>query len=295
VGFNISGIINSGATEKAILDFENEFNIKLKPIKNKVAFYEATNSKYESKFVDFYFTDKGFIAFCDNNLFKSGSIRQLSETNKSEIIHFDFSETSMAFYIEKYTNGSSEWKTGVLFEEKFTHIGDNILNINENTDVIFDTFSKLTEEYLGFNFGKMNLEVNVKRFEFISENDRIYNKRMIEFRLLSFFIILSLAPIIMLNKRWLLAVTTFLILSFLRHNILKSVLSKLPETPVSLIFLIGVVLCIFGSYSSLTYFYILIASTYILINILLLFKYLSFTFKLNTIDLKFLVEKNNPS
>jgi hypothetical protein len=169
MGFNISGIINSKMSDKAVIQFEERFDLKLERIDEVITLAQASENKYDSAYVDFYFTRKGYIVFFDNNLTKRAKLDILSEDSDSEIIHFDFSETSMAFIFRKYNKGSFEWKFGALWEGEYQTIGDNMLGIDENTDIIFDTFSKLTEDYLDFNFGKMEDTIKLFRFKIISK------------------------------------------------------------------------------------------------------------------------------
>jgi hypothetical protein len=117
--------------------------------KGQVTFEDATYYNDDAFIFDIYETDKGSLILCDSEMVSDNMARKLSEG--TEVMTYRMSETSMTFMFEKYTNGSLLWEDSAVFEEEVQRMGEAMV-IKEDEDVVFTTFPKLTQEYVGIDF-----------------------------------------------------------------------------------------------------------------------------------------------
>jgi hypothetical protein len=161
MGFNLFGfLIKTSVQDKTV--FEQSLNLELKDA--GLTFLEdAMLNKYGSPYFDVYKTDNGTIIFCDDSYYDNDpGLAKLSL--EADVITFNMSETSMGFFFKQFSNGALQWEEGILFEETIRRMGEDHLQITDKTDVVFDTFAKITTEYLGINIHQVDPAEEVRRY-----------------------------------------------------------------------------------------------------------------------------------
>lgn len=159
MGFRLYGYLVKGPGP-VLPALEASFGRAIKE-ETKVSFEKATLNKHDPDHLDVFHTEKGFLILCDVKAVNEKTAARLSEGTES--LTFQLSETSMTFMFEKYKDGQLVWEDGALFEGKLTRMG-RTLPIDENTDVVFDTFPELTREFTGVGFHGIELSEQVTRY-----------------------------------------------------------------------------------------------------------------------------------
>ena len=164
MGMNISGFVTNQNLSKKIELIEKSVSERFKlEYETDVTFEKAASLSSKEKNIDFYFTDLGTLALCDGVINTAHKFREITDEN-IELYKFELYEFSMKFKFTKYHNKAKEWSILYVFEEELKIFGENYLNITQNDDVIFGTFSKLVEGLIGISFEKIDFNENWKRY-----------------------------------------------------------------------------------------------------------------------------------
>lgn len=174
MGVNISGFVINRNLKEEIPVIEETLGIKLK-FENKIHGSEASCSKYNSKFIDIQFTEKGTLVYMDDPYFNSNGFGKLAGTDY-ELMSFRFSETAMVFGWQFFGNTQNE-SMWIMYDDGFKinrrekeatlNFGDKAIKISENKDIVFDVFGEITEAMIGINFNHLS-EHEAARYSVIS-------------------------------------------------------------------------------------------------------------------------------
>ncbi|ANE51303.1 hypothetical protein [Flavisolibacter tropicus] len=161
MGYNLSGfLIKPAVTNKAIL--EQALGWELVD-ETTVTFEEATLNKYDNAFVDIYHTASGTLVLSDMAYYeREQGLKQISK--EGELVVFGLSETAMVFFFQKFAGGELLWEDGISMDGEIQRMGNSELQLDEDTDIVFDTFGDLSADYLGTNFHEVPLETSVMRY-----------------------------------------------------------------------------------------------------------------------------------
>ena len=161
MGYNLSGLlIKPAVTDKTLL--EQALGWKLVD-ETTVSFEEASLNKYDNAYVDIYHTAQGTLVLSDQAFYeREQGLKQLSKGG--ELLVFGLSETAMVFFFQQFAGGQLQWEDGVSMDGEGERLGNSHLNLDEDTDIVFDTFGELTVRYLGANFHQVPLETPITRY-----------------------------------------------------------------------------------------------------------------------------------
>ncbi|MDB4727359.1 hypothetical protein OAF63_01095 [Saprospiraceae bacterium] len=172
MGLNISGFIINRNLKNEIATVADCLNVKLR-LDEESDFETATRTKYKTADIEFMHTEKGTLAFWDDDYFQGTRISNLTNENTEGFI-FRFSETAMVFMFEHFRGeyGDRLW---ITYDDGFTvnmrhsegvlRLKNKEIKVVENRDVVFDIFSEVMQELIGVTFNTVDFGAITQRYK----------------------------------------------------------------------------------------------------------------------------------